>query len=36
MFHAKLRKTAIDNYDAAVERYEKVAVDLGENTKALY
>lgn len=32
MFNAKLRKNAIDNYNAAVERYEKVANDLGENT----
>lgn len=36
MFNAKLRKNAIDNYNAAVERYEKVANDLGENTKFLY
>jgi hypothetical protein len=36
MFNAKLRKNAIDNYNAAVERYEKVANDLGENTTALY
>lgn len=36
MFKAKLRKKAIDNYNAAVERYEKVANDLGENTNVLY
>lgn len=36
MFNAKLRKNAIDNYNAAVERYEKVANDLGENTDVLY
>ena len=36
MFNAKLRKNAIDNYNAAVERYEKVASDLGENTDGLY
>ena len=36
MFNAKLRKNAIDNYNAAVERYEKVANDLGENTNILY
>lgn len=36
MFNAKLRKNAIHNYNAAVERYEKVANDLGENTNVLY
>lgn len=36
MFNAKLRKNAIDNYNAAVERYEKVANTLGENTNVLY
>ncbi len=36
MFNAKLRKNAIDNYNAAVKRYEKVANDLGENTNVLY
>ena len=36
MFNAKLRKNAIDNYNAAVERYEKAANDLGENTNVLY
>ena len=36
MFNAKLRKIAIDNYNVAVERYEKVANDLGENTNVLY
>ena len=36
MFNAKLRKNAIDNYNAAVDRYEKVANDLGENTNVLY
>ena len=36
MFNSKLRKNAIDNYKAAVERYEKAANDLGENTNVLY
>lgn len=36
MFYAKLRKNAIDNYNLAVERYEKVANNLGENTNVLY
>jgi len=36
MYNAKKRKKAIIIYDAAVERYEKVAYDLGENTKVLY
>lgn len=36
MFNSKLRKNAIDNYNVAVERYEKVANTLGENTNALY
>lgn len=36
MFNSKLRKNAIDNYNAAVERYEKVANDLGGNTNVLY
>ena len=36
MYNAKKRKKAIIIYDAAVERYEKVANDLGENTKVLY
>ena len=36
MFNAKLRKNAIDNYNLAVERYEKVANNLGENTNILY
>lgn len=36
MFNAKLRKNAIDNYNVAVERYEKAANDLEENTSALY
>lgn len=36
MFNAKLRKNAIDNYNAAVERYEKVANHLGENSNVLY
>lgn len=36
MFNAKLRKNAIDNYNAAVERYEKAANDLGENTNDLH
>lgn len=36
MFHAKLRKNAIDNYNATVERYEKIASVLGESTNVLY
>lgn len=36
MFNSKLRKNAIDNYNAAVERYEKVANDLGGNTNVVY
>lgn len=36
MFYAKLRKNAIDNYNVAVERYEKVANNLGESTNVLY
>lgn len=36
MFNAKLRKNAIDNYNVAVERYEKVAKYLDENTNILY
>ncbi|MBI0906916.1 hypothetical protein [Streptococcus uberis] len=36
MFNAKLRKNAIDNYNAAVEHYEKIANDLGESTNVLY
>ncbi|QIK85451.1 hypothetical protein G7061_01930 [Erysipelothrix sp. HDW6B] len=36
MFNAKLRKNAIDNFNAAVERYEKVTNDLVENTNVLY
>ena len=36
MFNSKLRKNAIDNYNTAVERYEKVASDLGKNTNVLY
>ena len=36
MFNAKLRKNAIDNYNAAVERYEKVANELAGNTNVLY
>ena len=36
MFNAKLRKNAIDNYNVAVEHYEKVANDLGETTNVLY
>ena len=36
MFNAKLRKNAIENYNAAVERYEEVANNLGENTNVLY
>ena len=36
MFNAKLRKTAIDNYNCAVERYEKIADDFGKNATTLY
>ena len=36
MFNAKLRKTAIDNYNRAVERYEKIADDFGKNATTLY
>lgn len=36
MFNSKLRKTAIDNYNATVDRYEKVAKNLGDNTNTLY
>ena len=36
MFNAKLRKNAINNYNVAVECYEIVASDLGENTNVLY
>lgn len=36
MFNAQLRKNAIDNYNVAVERYEKVASSLGENINILY
>lgn len=36
MFNAKLRKVAIENYNAAVERYEKVANNLAESSNALY
>lgn len=36
MFNANLRKSEIDNYNAAVKRYEKVANDLGESTDILY
>lgn len=36
MFNAKLRKNAIDNYNATAERYEEVANDLGTNTSVLY
>lgn len=36
MFNAKLRKNAIDNFNAAVERYEEIASALGDNTNDLY
>lgn len=36
MFNSKLRKTAIDNYNAAVDKYEKTASDLGENASLLF
>lgn len=36
MFNAKLRKTAVDNYNSAVKRYEEQARVLDESTGALY
>lgn len=36
MFNAKLRKNVIDNFNATVERYEKVASQLTDNTNYLY
>ena len=36
MFNANLRKNAINNYNVAVERYEKVANNLSVNTNELY
>ena len=36
MFNSRLRKTSINNYNEAVERYEKIANDLGENVNVLY
>lgn len=36
MFNAKLRRTAIENYNLAVDRYEIAAENLGENTNVLY
>ncbi|PST49903.1 hypothetical protein COO72_00380 [Bifidobacterium callitrichos] len=36
MFNSHLRQQAVDDYNHAVERYEKVAGDLSSNTKALY
>lgn len=36
MFNSKLRKAAIDNYNSTVDRYEKVAKNLGDNTNTLY
>ena len=36
MFNAKLRKNAIDNYNASVERYEMVASNLNTDTTLLY
>ena len=36
MFNSKLRKQAIDNYNKAVERYEKTATDLETNTNKLF
>lgn len=36
MFNAKLRKKAIDNYNSAIERYEKAASELAGNTDVLY
>ncbi|MCE2059560.1 hypothetical protein ACXONV_09805 [Streptococcus thermophilus] len=36
MFNSKLRKQAIDNYNKAVERYEKTATDLKTNTNKLF
>ena len=36
MFNSKLRKAAIDNYNATVDRYEIVAKKLGDTTSTLY
>lgn len=36
LFNSRLRQQAVDDYNHAVERYEKVAGDLSSNTKALY
>lgn len=36
MFHSKLRKQAIEGYNSTVERYEKVATDLEQNTGLLF
>ena len=36
MFNANLRKTEIDNYNATVDRYEKIAKDFGKNATTLY
>lgn len=36
MFNVKLRKSAIDHYNVAIERYEIVATALNENVGALY
>lgn len=36
VFNSKLRKTSIDNHNQAIERYEKVAKDLENNTHELF
>lgn len=36
LFNSRLRQQAVDDYNHAVERYEKVAGDLSSNTKVLY
>ncbi len=36
MFNARLMQSSIDNYNAAVERYEKIANHLAVNTNILY
>ncbi|ASZ07352.1 MULTISPECIES: hypothetical protein [Enterococcus] len=36
MLNAKLRKNAIDNYNTATKRYEKIAITLSDSTNTLY
>lgn len=36
LFNSRLRQRAVDDYNHAVERYEKAAQKLSDNTKALY